>query len=249
VEVAASGFTKDLAAKFDEAAEELNILGGPDDPRVEDEDSDDSGDVSDEEDGEENEEDDVNEESEDANVANKSDTAGVDESGKGVGDQTDKSVNVKETAEQDKEIVEKIEKLDVDMDKASNDKCEAVDNIEDEKIDNEKANGDTDSESDDEDLCGQNRSLRPFRNEESLQHVNTHLIKSRARGSESICSMSTTSSIAPEVIRAKVKKQQKQQSDRLKARRIRKSGEASMQTKQRRDTQMDITQSTSAFWF
>jgi hypothetical protein len=98
-------------------------------------------------------------------------------------------------------------------------------------------------------ISAQNKEYRPFRNEESRAHINSHMQAGRSRNSDSMCSTSTVSSIAPEVIRAKVKKQQKKQQQILKARRIRKSGEASLQTRQRRDTQLDIKQSTSDVWF
>ena len=88
-----------------------------------------------------------------------------------------------------------------------------------------------------------NKEFRPFRNEESLTHVNTHL----QRDSDSTSQASTQSTMDPRVIREKVKRQQKKKQEVLKARRIRKSGEAALQTKLRRDTNQDIKQSYD--WF
>ena len=91
-----------------------------------------------------------------------------------------------------------------------------------------------------------NREFRPFRNKESLTHVNTHL--QRTWDSDSVSRTSTQSSMDPRVIRERVKKQQKKKQEVLKARRIRKSGESALQTKLRRDTNQDIKQSCDD-WF
>lgn len=254
VEVAASGFTKDLAAKFDEAAEEFNILGGPDNPREEGDD-----DVSVSDDGEDenatdsDEETEINDKNDDSEITdnvpviiNKSDN--VDEHGTAIIGEDETDGNIKNTEELSKECAELIDNKKDDI---VNDKSNDSNNI---KIDVGKEPDET-KELDDDfdemcDISGQNREYRPFRNEDSWAHVNSHLNKSgRNRSSNSMCSASTTSTIAPEVIRAKVKKQCKKQQEVLKARRIRKRGEAALQTKLRRETRLDIAQSTSSDWF
>lgn len=239
-----------MAAKFDEAAHEFNILGGPDDPKVEieevDESDDDDFDEEDDDDCDDVVEGETDECLTDCSVGKKRNvTEKTDKVEKDSAETRDMSAEI-QADKNDKTVESNVKAENTDKDNAG---CDQTENDSRERInENEKVNESTDS-SDEEDLRGKNRSFRPFRNEESIQHVNTHLVKGRARTSDSICSTSTTSSIAPEVIRAKVKKQQKKQQDRLKARRIRKSGEASLQTKQKRDTQLDIRQSTSAFWF
>ena len=109
--------------------------------------------------------------------------------------------------------------------------------------------GENDSEDDVEEelvnISESNREFRPFRNEESYAHENTHL--QRNRNSDSVSMASTQSTIDPRVIREKVKRQQRKKQDILKARRIRKSGESALQTKLRRDTRQDIKQSND--WF
>ncbi|XP_052796850.1 serine/threonine-protein kinase RIO2-like isoform X2 [Mya arenaria] len=252
VEVAASGFTKDLASQFDTAALEFNILGGPDTQ----EGGDDGRDV--EEEDSEGEE-----------------TGSEDKEGERNDHGEVDSYEVKPVEDElvDDKVVEKAEcgqKID-DEDKNVSDESENVGNVDklekntyhnkgDEELqvntqskrDRSDDLGNKNDSGNEEELCdisGQNRSYRPFRNEDSVKHVNTHLLKPRARNSDSFSSTSTSTFIAPEIVRAKVKKQQRKQQDILKARRIRKSGEASLQTKLRRDTQLDIKESTSAEWF
>lgn len=250
IEVAASGFTKDLAAKFDEAADELNILGGPDDPKVEGEEDDDESDEFDEDDdscGEEREQE----------KENLKDTVyrSVDKKDKlECGESNIDSALDNEVKKLDKDIVETCDENieeESETDKNSIEGKEFV-NCNDEHVEEDEENAGEDDENDDDDemcnISAQNKEFRPFRNEESRAHLNSHL--QRTRNSESMCSTtSAASTIAPDVIRAKLKKQRKKQQEKLKARRIRKSGEASLQTKQRRDTQNDIKQSTSSDWF
>ncbi|XP_060569241.1 serine/threonine-protein kinase RIO2-like [Ruditapes philippinarum] len=227
IEVAASGFTKDLAAKFDEAAEEYNILGGPDNPRAEGDD-DDSDEYSDDDDDDEE----VQEEGEslpDIDVKHK-------HRGEGKGTSVGVDKNTNETGNECNDCGD-IKTDDIKEDNSDKEK-EHHEHVVEEVEDGEMYN-----------ISAQNKEYRPFRNEESRAHINSHMHIGRSRNSDSMCSTSTVSSIAPEVIRAKVKKQQKKQQQILKARRIRKSGEASLQTRQRRDTQLDIKQSTSDVWF
>ena len=105
-----------------------------------------------------------------------------------------------------------------------------------------------DSESGDdlEDLSLANREYKPFRNEESMEHVNTHL-HSRQRTSDSMCS-NMSSVMSPDLVKEKVKRQMKSAKQKQQARRIRKSGEASLVTRKKRETQNDIKQSMGAVW-
>lgn len=94
-----------------------------------------------------------------------------------------------------------------------------------------------------------NHEKRPFRDDP--EHINAHIMKNilRGRNAESICSASTVTSVAPEVIRERVKKQFKSQERIRQARRIRKHGEAAIQTKQRRDNRYDVETSLDAGWY
>lgn len=243
VAVAASGFTKDLAAQFDEAAAEINILGGPDDPKEEDE----------------GEDDDSMEEEEEEEIEETDDVGDCDENG-----ETDvkPEAEVQSAVLTDPECEQAEKKHDFEREEnVSKNVTENSLNKNDSECETDKdehgiANEEvakevigSDSEGEMCDISGQNRSYRPFRNEASVQHVNTHVLKARARNSNSVSSNFSTSSIAPDVIREKVKRQRKKLADQLQARRIRKSGEASLQTKLRRDVEMDIRQSTSEEWF
>lgn len=109
-------------------------------------------------------------------------------------------------------------------------------------------NNESESEDELEDLGVSNREYKPFRNEESMDHVNTHLnTQSRQRNSDSM--YSATSSIMPsDLVKEKVKRQMKSTKQKQQARRIRKSGEASLVTRKKRDTQNDIQQSMGAVW-
>ena len=95
-----------------------------------------------------------------------------------------------------------------------------------------------------DDLGNLNRGYRPFRDDSSMDHINAHIIKNRReRSSDSMCSMVSTSTIAPGIVKEKIKRQLKKKSQQQFARRVRKSGEAAIATKQRRENQLDIKDS------
>ena len=288
----ASGFTKDLSDKFDEAADELNILGGPDRPRHRDEDGDhdrtesesrnesesrsESSDVSDEE----LDQIEVREtesylkgqlEAVSGIIKGCDDELGSSESNMCKNVEDDFVTNAKSLVTNIKELKLKVTEPSVENLAAyktndSNDsKNKEIDSevchnlmykveanlVKDrEPTEVESHLGENNFEDNDEDnelvnISESNREFRPFRNEDSLAHVNTHL--QRNRNSDSVSMASTQSTIDPRVIREKVKKQQRKKQDILKARRIRKSGESALQTKLRRDTNQDIKQSND--WF
>ena len=99
------------------------------------------------------------------------------------------------------------------------------------------------------DLSTQNKEYRPFRSEESKTHVNSHLENVRQRSSDSFSSSTTQSSIDPNVIKMKLKRQQKKTQQKQLARRLRKSGEAAIITKSRREHSDNIKQSLSDVWY
>ncbi|KAH3836915.1 uncharacterized protein LOC127880293 [Dreissena polymorpha] len=248
VAVSASGFTKDLAAKFDEAAEEFNILGGPDDPKEVDESG--ADDSAEEEENEEKEEEEEEEETHDVGDYDENDDVDVKPETEAKSPVLTEPECGKVEKRHDFESEENVSKNENILIK-NDTECETPKEEHGEA--NEEATKEvlgSDSEGEMCDISGQNKSYRPFRSESSVQHVNTHVLKARARNSDSVSTSNfSTSSIAPEVIRAKVKRQRKRLADQLQARRIRKSGEASLQTKLRRDVELDIRQSTSAEWF
>lgn len=295
IEVYASGFTKDLSDKFDEAADELNLLGGPDRPRHRDEVEDDldksesrtesesrseSSDVSDEE---------LNQievretesylkgqlEAVSGIIKGGCDDFGAMESNscKNAGDDfvtsarslvtdiKELKLKVNEPSVENLAICKSNDNSDsenkVNAGKATDsevcqnfpNKFDGIPEKERKETETENHLRENDSEDDVEDelvnISESNREFRPFRNEESLAHENTHL--QRNRNSDSVSMATTQSTIDPRVIREKVKRQQRKKQDILKARRIRKSGESALQTKLRRDTRQDIKQSND--WF
>lgn len=109
--------------------------------------------------------------------------------------------------------------------------------------------GDSATSSDEEtleNLQESNKNYQPFRTQSSMQHVNSHLLHRDVRADNV---SATSSTMDPTLIRCKVKSQAKQREAKLKARRTRKSGEASLATKARRDNQMEVKQSLSSIWY
>ena len=106
------------------------------------------------------------------------------------------------------------------------------------------------SESAEEDLCDLsvlNSQFRPFRDETSLSHSNSHKEKD---GSENHSSGSAASTSASDhAIKMRIKRQLKKDKVTQFARRTRKHGEASLVTKERRLQNDNIKQSISAEWF
>ncbi|KAK7496861.1 hypothetical protein BaRGS_00011841 [Batillaria attramentaria] len=110
----------------------------------------------------------------------------------------------------------------------------------------EAVKSDSDTEDDLENLHALNKNFKPFRSEESAQHVNSHLTHRMLRA-ETVSAASST--IDPEVIRRKVRAQNKREEAKLKARRIRKRGEATQVTKARRENHNEVKASLSAVWY
>lgn len=94
-----------------------------------------------------------------------------------------------------------------------------------------------------------NQGIRPFRDEQ--QNVSAHVARNaeRGRNAASIVSASTTTSVAPEVIRERVKRQFRSQEKIQQSRRIRKHGEAAVQTRKRRENTFDVQTSLDAGWY
>ncbi len=104
---------------------------------------------------------------------------------------------------------------------------------------------DHNSDDDLEDIAALNKQYRPHRDEASLAHVNHH---TRQQSSDSFTSVATSRTIDSSVVRAKVKqsllKKQKAQQRRRSAK-----GEAGLTTEIRRDNRDNIKQSVSDVWF
>ncbi|XP_019372753.1 PREDICTED: serine/threonine-protein kinase RIO2 [Gavialis gangeticus] len=97
------------------------------------------------------------------------------------------------------------------------------------------------------DLSTLNREFRPFRNEESMVHINEH--KRRTTSITSTGSVGSCSTIPPELVKQKIKRQLTKQQKAAQRRRLQK-GEANIYTKQRRENMHNIKSSLDAasFW-
>ncbi|XP_013911749.1 PREDICTED: serine/threonine-protein kinase RIO2 [Thamnophis sirtalis] len=135
--------------------------------------------------------------------------------------------------------------IDFPGDKKNMEKCTQ---LEDEVVHEDTA----DKEYEDEcsglvDLSTFNREFRPFRDEDSLFHVNQH--RTRTTSMASVWSTTSQSTIPPEVVKQKVKRQLNKQQKAAFRRRLQK-GEANVYTKQRRENMYNIKSSldSSSFW-
>ncbi|KAF4074309.1 hypothetical protein AMELA_G00238090 [Ameiurus melas] len=97
------------------------------------------------------------------------------------------------------------------------------------------------------DLSVYNKEFKPFRDQDSLLHVNEH--RQRTTSETSIGSVTSQSTIPPSVIRQKVKKQLTKEQKAAQRRRLQK-GEANLVTKERRENLSNIKSSLEAaqFW-
>nr|DBA23385.1 TPA: hypothetical protein GDO54_014301 [Pyxicephalus adspersus] len=97
------------------------------------------------------------------------------------------------------------------------------------------------------DLSGTNKEYRPFRDEDSLQHINAH--RTRTTSLTSVGTVGSCSTIPPELVKEKVKRQLTKQQKASIRRRLQK-GEANVCTKQRRENMFNIKCSVEAasFW-
>ncbi|MBN3274876.1 RIOK2 kinase, partial [Polyodon spathula] len=97
------------------------------------------------------------------------------------------------------------------------------------------------------DLSAANKEFRAFKDEESMLHVNGH--RWRTSSMTSVGSTASCSTIPPELVKQKVKRQLTKQQKSAQRRRLQK-GEASLVTKVRRDNLQDIKCSVEAasFW-
>lgn len=94
-----------------------------------------------------------------------------------------------------------------------------------------------------------NWERRPFCDDS--EHINAHLMREIQRGkcSGGSVAYSSMTSVAPEDIRRRVKSALKLQQQKQQARRIRKRGEAALQTKNRRNNDHDVKTSLEAGWY
>lgn len=99
--------------------------------------------------------------------------------------------------------------------------------------------GQSDSDTERPELSLQNRQQRPFRDNAAVE--NSHLAQSESVS----CSVSADASSK---VKQRVKRQLQQKMRKQESRRIRKAGEASLVTKQRREQTDNISQSQSAVW-
>ncbi|KAJ8405587.1 hypothetical protein AAFF_G00315670 [Aldrovandia affinis] len=97
------------------------------------------------------------------------------------------------------------------------------------------------------DLSAANKEFKPFRDQESLHHINEH--RRRTTSETTMGSMASFSTIPPEVIKQKVKQQLTKQQKSAQRRRLQK-GEANLVTQERRENMHNIESSLDAasFW-
>ncbi|NXI72223.1 RIOK2 kinase, partial [Anseranas semipalmata] len=96
------------------------------------------------------------------------------------------------------------------------------------------------------DLSTLNSKLRPYRNEESMVHIAEHRTRTKSISASSVGSCST---IPPELVKQKIKRQLTKQQKSALRQRLQK-GEANIYTKQRRENMHNIKSSLDAasFW-
>ncbi|XP_072038733.1 uncharacterized protein [Amphiura filiformis] len=238
IEVAASGFTKEMQESLEKASGEKD-----DEAAAEEE----------EEDDEEEEVDDDDEEEEDKGETEKIDdddqlTDRLQQS-RLSSDFDDAKVPHDETNASD-EGQRAEDRTDKFVDKSNNitgesSHTEATESRTDE---NDELSPCSDNDDDLEDISASNRQYRPHRTEESLSHVNFH---ARTRNSDSMCSAATSSrsTIMDEsMVRSKVKKSLLKKQKAAHRRKLTK-GEAGATTEKRRDNSDNIKQSLSAVWY
>uniref|UniRef100_A0A667YLF7 Serine/threonine-protein kinase RIO2 n=1 Tax=Myripristis murdjan TaxID=586833 RepID=A0A667YLF7_9TELE len=97
------------------------------------------------------------------------------------------------------------------------------------------------------DLSASNREFKPFRDSDSLLHVSAH--RRRTDSEATLGSVGSCSTIPPEVVRQKVRRQLNKQQKAAQRRRLQK-GEANLVTKARRENQSNIKSSleSASFW-
>lgn len=104
----------------------------------------------------------------------------------------------------------------------------------------------SDSEDDDKLEKLGNKEIRPYRDQSSMEHVSSHV--QRSRSSNSVTSNTSHSTImAPSLVRAKVKRSLKQKQKAME-RRVNRKGESGMWTSVRRDNEDTINQSLDSLW-
>lgn len=96
-------------------------------------------------------------------------------------------------------------------------------------------------------LSAANKDFRPFRDQDSLHHINEH--RRRTTSETTVGSVGSLSTIPPELVKQKVKRQLTKQQKSAQRRRLQK-GEANLVTKARRDNMSNIKSSLEAasFW-
>ncbi|XP_072166637.1 uncharacterized protein [Diadema setosum] len=117
-------------------------------------------------------------------------------------------------------------------------------------VDSDVNDSDGEMEDDLQDIAAFNRNYRPHRSEASMSHVNSHSRNIRCRNSDSVSShTSTTSTIDPSMVRAKVKRNMQKKQKSAERRKLAKKGEAAQTTAKRRENSDNVKQSVSSLWY
>nr|XP_057927777.1 serine/threonine-protein kinase RIO2 [Doryrhamphus excisus] len=230
VEVSASGFTKDL--------EEDAALLHPTGPEgEEDDDEDDDDDDDDEEDGNEEETcEEVTQEEQSVDVTEYNKAVMELEGLKVSDDMREAEEEANETGGKE-EMNENRKEDDMAPEARTNDKTV---NVSEEELEDEFPEL--------SDLSPSNKEFKPFRDSESLLHIDEHR-RRRTDSEATVGSTGSCSTIPPEVVRQKVRRQLTKQQKSVLRRRLQK-GEANLVTKSRRENQINIKYSleSDAFW-
>uniref|UniRef100_A0A8B9SFP3 Serine/threonine-protein kinase RIO2 n=1 Tax=Apteryx owenii TaxID=8824 RepID=A0A8B9SFP3_APTOW len=122
------------------------------------------------------------------------------------------------------------------------------------EVENQTGQGEGPNDKDSEDECPDlvdlstlNKQFRPYRNEESMAHINEH--RTRTKSITSVSSVGSCSTIPLELVKQKIKRQLTKQQKAALRRRLQK-GEANIYTKQRRENMQNIKSNLDAasFW-
>ncbi|XP_013379801.1 serine/threonine-protein kinase RIO2 [Lingula anatina] len=213
VEIAASGFTKEMEQSFDEAADDIGLRAGPDE---EEENSD-----------------------EDDKLDKEYSIEKEDSSDENYGSDDLEPDMLEPIGAETEEFKNRMSELGLSTMQSNGEN-------ENPQLPGSPDDG-SDSDENLEDLSAINRTFKPFRTAEQRDHVNAHIANNTRLHSSGSTSSSAT--IPQQLVKAKVKSQLKRQEIKKQARRIRKSGEASLSTKARRDNASEVKQSLDSAWY
>nr|XP_054756289.1 uncharacterized protein LOC129262230 [Lytechinus pictus] len=240
VDVAASGFSKEMERSLQEATAALKEDGDDED-----------GDTDDDE-GEENEEEDEkgDEEEMENSIDRLKDSNGEEKNCEDLQASSEGQSSELASSTVQKDFSDNTEKhtsgTDERKDNDAEEQC-IIDGTEEVESGGEKEN---DSEDDDlEDIGASNKQYRPHRSEASMSKVNAHSMNARSRNSDSVSSYASTSStMDPALVRSKVRSNMQKKQKAAVRHRLARKGEAAQTTAKRRENRDNVKQSLGSIW-